>query len=207
MQLNGFLRWKELLFMNLVIKPLMPDLTSDYLDFFDNRAFSDNNPCGPCYCTGPSMDASTEQQMVREFGNDVKGTIRRYAVKLLAEEKIHGYLAFDGDVSIGWCNAGDMDSYISWIPESARQNACGKTMSIVCFAIAPEYRGMGIAGALLERVCADAKAEGFAAVEGYTKVQKDRVYYDYNGPLRLYEKSGFVEVAKHDGRIVMRKEL
>jgi hypothetical protein len=62
------------------------------------------------------MDASTKQQMVREFGNDVKGTIRRYAVKLLAEEKIHGYLAFDGDISIGWFNAGEMDSYISWTP-------------------------------------------------------------------------------------------
>lgn len=193
--------------MNLKIKPLTSDLTPDYLDFFDNRAFSDNNPCGPCYCTGPSMDASTEQQMVREFGNDVKGTIRRYAVKLLAEEKIHGYLAFDGDISIGWCNAGDMDSYISWIPESARQNTCGKTMSIVCFAIAPEYRGMGIAAALLERVCIDAKAKGFAAVEGYSKVQKDRVYYDYNGPIRLYEKAGFAEVAWQDDRVVMRKKL
>jgi len=151
------------------------------------------------------MDASTKQQMVREFGNDVKGTIRRYAVKLLAEEKIHGYLAFDGDISIGWCNAGEMDSYISWIPEAARQNTCGKTMSIVCFAIAPEYRGMGIAAALLERVCVDAKTGGFAAVEGYAKMQKDRVYYDYNGPIRLYEKAGFIEVARYDDRMVMRK--
>ncbi|MDO8686542.1 MAG: GNAT family N-acetyltransferase [Clostridiales bacterium] len=193
--------------MNLLIKPLTPTLTSDYLDFFDNRAFSDGNPCGPCYCTSPNMDTATEAQMVSEFGNDVKGTIRRYAVKLLAEEKIHGYLAFDGDISIGWCNAGDMDSYISWIPESTRQNTCGKTMSIVCFAIAPEYRSMGVAAALLERVCTDAKAEGFAAVEGYAKVQKDRMYYDYNGPIRLFEKSGFVEVARCDDRVVMRKEL
>ena len=197
--------------MNLKIKPLTSDLMPDYLDFFDNRAFSDNNPCGPCYCTGPNMDASTEQQMVCEFGNDVKGTIRRYAVKMLAEEKIHGYLAFDGAVSIGWCNAGDMDSYLindfGFIPDFARQDKYGKTMSVVCFAIAPEYRGKGVAAALLERVCADAKAKGFTAAEGYAKVQKDRVYYDYNGPIRLYEKAGFVEVARHDGRVVMRKEL
>lgn len=57
-------------------------------------------------------------------------------------------------------------------------------------------RGMGIAAALLERVCCDAKAEGFAAVEGYAKAQKDRVYYDYNGPIRLYEKAVFVEVVR-----------
>ncbi|MEN6357620.1 MAG: GNAT family N-acetyltransferase [Armatimonadota bacterium] len=193
--------------MNLIIKPLTLDLTPDYLDFFDNRAFSDNNPCGPCYCTGPSMDASTERQMVSEFGSDVKGTVRRYAVRLLAEEKIRGYLAFNNDKSIAWCNAGDMDDYISWIPDFARKNACGKTMSVVCFAIAPEYRGMGVATALLERVISDARADGYTAVEGYATVQKDRIYYDYNGPIRLYEKAGFVEVARLDDKVVMRKEL
>ena len=193
--------------MNIIIKPLTRDLTPDYLDFFDNRAFSDDNPCGPCYCTSPNMDAATQQQMVSEFGNDVKGVIRRYTVKMLAEEKIHGYLAFDGEISVGWCNAGDIDIYVGFIPEFARQSTCGKTLSIVCFAIAPEYRGMGIAGALLERVCADAKSKGFAAVEGYAKLQKDRVYYDYNGPIRLYEKAGFAEVARYDEQIVMRKVL
>ena len=193
--------------MNLIIKHLTSNLTPNYLDFFDNRIFSDNNPCGPCYCTGPSMDASTERQMVSEFGEDVKGVVRRYAVRLLAEEKIHGYLAFDDDKSIAWCNAGNMDNYVSWIPDSVRQNAYGKTMSIVCFAVAPEYRGMGVATALLERVISDAKADGCKAVEGYAKVQKDRVYYDYNGPIRLYEKAGFIEVARLDDKVVMRKEL
>ena len=195
--------------MNLSVRPLTPALVHDYLDFFDKRAFSDNNPCGPCYCTSPNMDAARIQQMARQFGSDVKGVIRRYAVTLLAEEAIHGYLAFDGDTSIGWCNAADMDSYVNgeFIPDFARQNACGKTMSIVCFAIAPEYRGMGVASALLERVITDAKAEGFAAVEGYARVKPDRVYHDYNGPVRLYEKAGFVEVTRRDDRVVMRKKL
>lgn len=193
--------------MNLTIKLLSLDLTPDYLDFFDHRAFSDNNPNGPCYCTGPSMDASTERQMVSEFGNDVKGTVRRYAVKLLAEGRIHGYLAFDDGKAIAWCNAGNMDDYVSWIPDEARQPASGKTMSVVCFAIAPEYRGMGVATAFLERVIADAKADGYAAVEGYAKVQEKRANYDYNGPMRLYEKAGFVEVARVGDKVVMRKRL
>ncbi|MNC24093.1 Acetyltransferase (GNAT) family protein [compost metagenome] len=195
--------------MKLEIKPLTSALTPDYLDFFDNRAFSDNNPNGPCYCTSPNMEDSEIRQMVSEFGNDVKGVVRRYAVNLLAEQKIHGYLAYDGGMPVGWCNAGDMDSYCNtdFIPEYFRQNITGKTMSIVCFAIAPEYRGMGVASALLERVIADAIAGGFAAVEGYARVQKDRVYYDYNGPVRLYEKAGFAEAARIDGRVAMRKIL
>ena len=64
--------------MTYNIKALSPELTKDYLDFFNNRAFSDENPNGLCYCTSPNMDKKTEQQMVSEFRNDIKGTIRRY---------------------------------------------------------------------------------------------------------------------------------
>lgn len=197
--------------MKIEIKPLTLNLTPDYLDFFDNRAFSDNNPNGPCYCNASIMETASIRQMASEFGDDCKGVLRRYAVKQLAEEKIHGYLAFDGNTSIGWCNAGNMDIYVmndfQFIPDFARQNTCGKTMSVVCFAIAPEYRGKGVASALLERVIADAQAEGYAAVEGYAHVQKERVSYDFKGPIHLYEKAGFMEVARLDDRAVMRKEL
>lgn len=145
--------------------------------------------------------------MVSEFGNDIKGTIRRYAVEMLNEDRIHGYLAFDEDVSIGWCNAADMDSYSAFVPDFARQNKCGKTYSVVCFEIAPEYRGKGIATAFLERICTDAKARGYAAVEGYAKLYNDHVYYDYNGPIRLYKKVGFTEVKRQDKQVIMRKIL
>ena len=43
--------------------------------------------------------------------------------------------------------------------------------------------------------------------EGYAKVQNDHVYYDYNGPIRLFEKAGFAEAARYDNRVVMRIEL
>ncbi len=193
--------------MSIEIKPLSPDLIPSYLDFFDNRAFSDDSPCGPCYCTSPSMDAASETQMVSELGDDVKGTLRRYAINLLIAGRIHGYLAFDDDIPVGWCNAGDRDSYPNWIPEIARQVSSGKTVSVLCFAIAPGYRGQGLSRALLERILEDAKLQGYAAVEGYPRVQKDREPYDFNGPLRLFEKAGFVEIARHGEIVVMSKDL
>lgn len=208
---------KYILFRNTMkinaieVKPLTADLKDAYLDFFDNRVFSDGNPCGPCYCNAAVMDNTTLCQMESEFGGNVRETIRRYAVKQLGEGQIHGYLAYGGGKPIGWCNAGDMDIYLvnkfNFIPDAARQSKCGKTMSVVCFAIAPEYRGMGVATALLERVVSDAREQGYIAIEGYAKVQKSRVYYDYNGPVRLYEKAGFAEVARQDDRVVMRRVL
>jgi len=200
--------------MNLIIKPLSPDLAPDYLDFFDNRAFAEDkghNPNGPCYCNAPTMETAEVRQMVSEFGSDVKGALHRNAAQQLVEGKLHGYLAFDGETSVGWCNAGDMNSYPvnawNFIPPVARENTCGKTMSIVCFAIAPDYCGKGVATALLKRVIADAQGQGFVAVEGYGDVQNEPVSWDFHGPVRLYEKAGFIEVARQDGRLVMRKKL
>ncbi len=192
----------------IIIKPLTPELTADYLDFFDHRAFTDNNPNGPCYCTSPNQDEESIQQMVSEFKtHGVKDTIRKYAVEMLNNNKIHGYLAYDGNLSIGWCNAADMESYAGFVPDFARNNTCGKTVSIVCFEIAPEYRGMGIASAFIDKVCNDAKSKGYVAVEGYAKVSDKRDDFDYQGPVRLYQKAGFVEVARENGQIVMRKVL
>jgi GNAT superfamily N-acetyltransferase len=196
--------------MAIEIKRLAPELSADYFDFFDNRAFSDSNPNEPCYCTSPTMDTSTERQMVSEFERSgVKVAIRKYAVQMLEQGQIHGYLAFDSEVPVGWCNAGDMDNYCNenWISDFIRQNACGKTVSVVCFAIAPEYRGKGVASALLELAIDDAKTDGFAAVEGYPRLHSERETFDYNGPVRLFEKFGFVIVAELNNVSIMRREL
>lgn len=193
---------------SIVIKRLSPELIADYLDFFDNRAFTDDNPNGPCYCTSPNQSEEEIRRMVSEFGTyGVKETVRKYAVEMLNQNRIQGYLAYDGETSVGWCNAADMESYLGFVPEFARKNACGKTISVVCFEIAPEYRGMGIASALIDRVCEDAKAGGYAAVEGYAKDSDRRNDFDYQGPVRLYQKAGFTEAARENGQVIMRKVL
>ena len=187
---------------------LSPGSTADYLDFFDNRAFTDGNPNGPCYCTSPNQSEEEIKKMVGEFSSSgVKETLRRYAVEMLDQNKIRGYLAYDGEVSVGWCNAADMESYLGFVPEFARKNACGKTLSIVCFEIAPEYRGMGIASAFIDRVCDDARSDGYAAAEGYPELSDRRNDFDYQGPVRLYQKAGFIEAARENGRVIMRKLL
>jgi len=184
----------------IAILPLTSELKDDYLDFFDHRAFSDDNPNGPCYCTSPNQDGEQIQKMVSEFKSfGVKETLRKYAAEMLDRNMIHGYLAYDGEQSIGWCNAADIESYVEFVPEFARKITCEKTMSIVCFEIAPEYRGMGIASAFINRICADAKSKGYAAVEGYPRLSDQRNDYDFEGPYRLYQKAGFMEVARENG--------
>ena len=82
---------------------------------------------------------------------------------------------------------------------------CGKTVAIVCFEIAPGYRGKGIVSALIDRVCDDAKEAGDIAVEGYAQIKDQKDEFDFTGPVRLFNKAGFNKVARQDGR--MRKIL
>ena len=192
----------------IIIRPLTFELNADYLDFFDHRAFTDDNPNGPCYCTSPNQEEEQIKKVVSEFKSfGVKETLRKYAAEMLDQNMIHGYLAYDENQSIGWCNAADIESYVGFVPAFARNITCGKTMSIVCFEIAPEYREMGIASAFINRVCTDAKLKGYVAVEGYPILSNQRNNFDFQGPYRLYQKAGFIEVAREKGQAVMRKVL
>ena len=197
--------------MNLTIKPLTAELIPVYLDYFDRLAFSKSDVNGPCYCTCPTQSSEEIDRMVSEFAGDVKGTLRRYAESMLEEGRIYGYLAFDGETAVGWCNAADKGAYVpnryQFIPDFAYQNEAGKTMAIVCFSIAPDYRGKGVSTALLERVVSDAKAAGYDAVEGYAHIRKAQEEFDFKGPEKLYAKLGFTLAAEQDGVALMRKTL
>ena len=77
----------------------------------------------------------------------------------------------------------------------------------MCFEIAPGYRRKGLASAFIERVCEDARVNGYIAVEGYAKISEVKDEYDFTGPVRLYEKVGFTRIMEQNGQVIMRKVL
>lgn len=162
--------------MTIEIKPLTPELAADFFDFFDNRAFSDNSPEGPCYCTRFQMTKEEEKAAINDqieaYGGWEKGLVR--IIRQLAEQQIasgvlRGYLAFADGVSIGWCNANDKANFPEESGNGARFHAPAEKREkvVACFEIAPEFRGKGVATALLQRVINDAKDEGYIAIEGF----------------------------------------
>lgn len=208
--------------MELEIKALTPDLLDAYLDFFDHRAFSDGSPYYPCYCSAFNMRAAEIEAMKKAAAMPGGGTeswreaLRASAAKMVKEGKIRGYLAFDGEAAVGWCNANDRMNYdrvgefdLDHVPEDRAPAAglkAGQIKSVVCFEISPPYRGMGVAAQLLRRVCADAQGEGYDFVEAYP-VEHAQPTLAFTGPIGLYEKAGFTVCSKTDAAIVMRKAL
>ena len=204
------------------IEPLTPERAGDYFDFFDNRAFSDNSPYYPCYCAAFNMTA--EQIKTKFFDRAatagggtqaLNDAMRETAMEMVARREIQGYLAYDGTLAVGWCNANDRSSYarvgefdLDDVPgENDLPPTQGKIKSVVCFEIASDYRGRGLAAALLDRVCRDAAASGYDAVEAYPIVRQERESFDFTGPLHLYEKAGFEPVERRGRMLVMRKAL
>ena len=49
--------------------------------------------------------------------------------------------------------------------------------------------------------------EGYFAVVGFPVIRDERYEWDCRGPMRLYEKTGFVKEAEQEGYIVMRNGL
>jgi len=93
---------------------------------------------------------------------------------------LRGYLAYVDGISIGWCNTNDRANYPAEpqydVPFYA--SAEKKEKAVICFEIAPEFRGKGVATALLQQVITDAKAEGYIAVMGFPVMRDKRYEWD-----------------------------
>ncbi len=156
--------------MSITIKALSPELINDFFDFFDNRAFSDGSPFYPCYCNAfnMSLEQIKTQLFARSelYGKGAEGwkrVLRSSAWEMVKSGAIQGYLAYDDELAVGWCNANDRMNYyrvgefdMDNIPEDRPPLGCsekGIVKSVVCFEISPDHRGRGIAGMLLAQVC------------------------------------------------------
>lgn len=195
--------------MDVVIKQLTQELAADYFDFFDNRAFTDNSPYR-CYC---QMYQMSKEQYKKECENseDVDFGIlsKNIAKQQIESSMLCGYLAYADGISVGWCNANDRANYPSepFCDVLFHSPTPQREIAVVCFEIAPDYRGRGIATALLNRVTLDARVNGYSSVMSFPVKRSERCEWDCNGPIRLYDKAGFVKVAEQDKFVIMRKEL
>lgn len=210
--------------MSYTVKKMSPALAEDYFDFFENRAFSDGSPFYPCYCTAYNM---SKERIDREFnckckeygGGDEgwKRALRECADRMVSADEVQGYLLYDGGTVVGWCNANDRLSYYrvsefdpSNTPPDEGCGYCGERgiiKSVVCFEIAPDYRGKGLASMLLNKVCEDARAQGYTYVEGYPANDGGYDGIAFTGPMRLYEKLGFEVYEQKEDYAIVRKKL
>lgn len=195
--------------MAIEIRKLMPDHAEDYINFFDTTPHDDNVNEHKCFCVCWCNDAYE--------GNDFSTAEerRKFAYQYVKNNNLQGYLAYSGDVVVGWCNANTKSDclkcaswqrFMNYVPlEDPDTNI--KVKSIFCYVIAPEMKRKGIATLLLERVCKDALQDGFDFVEVYPYKESSFPSSHFCGHFKMYEKSGFYVSLVAEQGLVMRKQL
>lgn len=180
----------------LVVKELAPSLRDDFLFFFDNVAFADNPDWSDCYCSA------------YHFANKGKAESRHQSSRLVEEDRMHGFLAYDNGKPVGWCNAAPRYSYpgIHWLMGPGPDKG-EKVGSIVCFVIASTHRRKGVASQLLNTACSNFSEKGFEFAEAYPVKNPKSDAYNFPGPLSLYLKNGFTQYRDSDWYVVVRKRL
>lgn len=194
--------------MKLTIRRLTPDLAEDYVRFFDVTPHDVNIDERKCYCVTWRSD-----ETYADAGHwfDTREERRSRAIEYVKSGCIRGYLAYDGDEIIGWCNTNEecrmgVDYLRSFWPIEQYPPEI-RVKPIFCFVIHPTYQRMGVATQLVQQICEDAAKDGFDYVEAYVNVDFVNTIEDFRGPIGMYEKCGFVKTGERNGKAVMRKKL
>lgn len=188
--------------MEIDIHPLTPEILDDYLHFFDTVAFADHPEWSQCYCLAFHFEPAWDTEDI-----GLKNPWRERAIKFVRDRKVQGYLAYADGAVVGWCNTNDKTNYAALKHEIQDVGENKNVKSVVCFLVAPDMRGKGIATKLLERVCTDAESDGYDIVEGYPPANKCDMYAAHHGTIALFEKCGFTIHAQSGDDCVMRKYL
>jgi len=179
--------------MNIEIRKLSADLLDDWLDFFDNTAFSDNDEWAGCYCMCHHWNTALQSEKEWDCSKSNAAHNRKHAEEYIKKGIMQGYLAYYDGKAAGWCNVNDKqiyDSVIVSLPWDDSEKG-KKIKSIVCFCVAPGSRGNGIASRLLEKLCSDAAADGYEYIEAYPFNNNNSNNKAHTGPMSMYEKNGF----------------
>jgi GNAT superfamily N-acetyltransferase len=165
----------------VVIKELTFENMSDWFDFFDYRAFADNEEWKGCYCTAffyPKPEEYLNQTNKR----------KDFAKWLIECSRMKGYMAYENGKVVGWVNTNDKRRFPR-LSDICNENE--NALAIVCFIVQKEFRRKGIAGKLLKRIVEDAKNKGYSYIEAYPKKKSTSEYGKWNGPYEMYIKCGF----------------
>lgn len=196
--------------MTIEVKRLNRNMTEEYLDFFDHRAFSDGSAEKGCYCVWHHWTDQHEKERSLMPEKERPYCKRNYAKELIQNGILNGFAAFYDGRIVGFCNADAKDHYFRLSRENHPNSWMGvnendKILAIVCFIVDPDMRRKGVAKALLECACQYAKENGYDYVEGYPSKGEFSVN-NCGGSASMYIDQGFEIMEVPDG-IIARKKL
>jgi ribosomal protein S18 acetylase RimI-like enzyme len=178
---------------DLTVKPATPARWQDLETVFLAKGCSVARGCWCMYYRRSGARPHLPPGMTHAQGN-------RADLKALVEARTPpGLIGYLGKVPAGWVSLGPRDTYAK-LKRSPVMKAVDESpvWSIVCFVVPAEYRGQGIAHALLRGAVTYAEKQGATLLEAYPVDKTERASDDsmWFGSKSLYDRAGFREVAR-----------
>lgn len=179
--------------MKLTVLPLTPERWPDLEALFAAKGCS---VARGCWCMsyrrsgarGPLPPGTTAAQANRA---DLR--------KLVNTGTPPGLIGYRGKVPVGWVSLGPREDYAK-LKRSPVMKPVDElpVWSVICFVVPSEYRGQGVARALLDGAIAYAKKQGATLLEAYPVDKPGRSHDEFMwfGAKSMYDDAGFKEVAR-----------
>ena len=178
--------------MKITVFALTPDRWADFEAIFESKGCSMARGCWCMY-----YRESGQQHL----GQDVRpADVRKARMKeLVSAGPPPGLIAYYEGQPVGWVALAPRTEY-----PRLRRSPVAKPVderpvwSIVCFVVPSEWRGRGVASALLRKSIDYARSRGATVLEGYPvdKPERSSDNWLWNGTKAMFDKAGFTEVAR-----------
>lgn len=190
--------------MKITVRPLTPERWPDLEALFNAKGCS---IARGCWC-----------MFYRESGRqdwpaDMKpaASRKRRLFALAAADPPPGLIGYRGKVPVGWVSLGPRSDYAKLQRSPVMKPVDEQPVwSVVCFVVPPEFRHQGVATALLQGAIDYARRRGVTLLEAYPvdKAERGRDDWLWHGAKSMYDKAGFVEIARRKPeRPVVRLQL
>ena len=179
--------------MELTILPLTPARWNDLEAIFNSKGCS---VARSCWCmayrrSGPQPEPPP-------------GTTRAEANKsqlktLVDAGRPPGLIGYRGKVPVGWVSIGPREEYAKLARSPVMKPIDNQPVwSVICFVVPRQFRGQGVAQALLTGAVDYAKKHGAKLIEAYPVDKPNRSNDDsmWFGAKSMYDKAGFSEAAR-----------
>jgi GNAT superfamily N-acetyltransferase len=191
--------------MKLAIEPLTRARWADLVDLFGRPGGS---VARGCYC----MYYRRTGRLQVPAGSTYSETNKRMLKDLVDRGVVPGLLGYDDTGrAVAWVSLGPREDYARLARSSVMKPVDDKPVwSIVCFFVDAKLRGHRLADAMLAGALRWARDNGVTLIEGYPcdKAARDRDDSMWFGSRSMFERAGFVEVARRKPmRPFMRRTL
>ena len=179
--------------MKLTVAPLTPDRWPDLEAIFNAKGCS---VARCCWCMAYRLSGS-RKALPRGV---TQAQANRTALKALVDAgNPPGLIGYRGKVPVGWVSIAPREEYARLKRSPVMKPVDEQPVwSVICFVVPSEYRGQGVARALLTGAVGYAKKQGAKLVEAYPvdKPARSKDDYMWFGAKSMYDSAGFKEVAR-----------